>query len=65
MDFEPVPSEPIDYKQVSKLMRQNVDILKREISVHIDLELERFKDEIDKKLASPLEASYLQARDRR
>lgn len=35
-------------QEVSKFMRINVDILKEEITSHIDKELKRFKDEIQR-----------------
>ena len=36
------------YLEISKYMKQNVDILKKELSDHIDSEIERFKIEIEK-----------------
>ena len=34
--------------EISKMMRINLDILKEELTLHIDLELARFRHELDK-----------------
>ncbi len=40
----PIPSADIDYREVARLMRINIDILKKEITEHVDMELRRFHD---------------------
>ncbi len=44
MKFEkfPIPSEHVDYREVARMMRINIDILKEEITEHVNMELERF-----------------------
>jgi hypothetical protein len=42
-----IPSATIDYVQLNKMMKYNIDILKSEITDHIDCEIERFKNEIN------------------
>ena len=43
----PIPQYTPTFEQVSKQMRINVDILKQEISDHVDKEIERLRKEID------------------
>lgn len=42
-----IPDYIIDYREISKFMKINVDILKKELTEHIDKEIERFKMEIE------------------
>lgn len=37
-----IPSSDIDYRDVARLMRINIEILKKEITEHVNQELERF-----------------------
>ena len=37
-----IPNADIDYRDVARIMRQNIDILKEEITDHVNKELERF-----------------------
>lgn len=39
-----------DFSEIAKQMRINVDVLKKEITQHVDFELARFKKEIEKML---------------
>ncbi len=43
-----IPNLEPDFVEISRYMRINVDILKNEISDHIDAELKRFNQEIQK-----------------
>ena len=46
-----IPSANVDYREVARMMRINIDCLKKEITEHVDNELERFRqgmqEEID------------------
>ncbi len=42
-EYKKIPDSHADFKEVAKQMRINVDILKEEITKHIDDELKRFK----------------------
>jgi hypothetical protein len=50
MEFDypriPIPSVDIDYREVARLMRVNIDILKKELTDHVNEELQRFEDEM-------------------
>jgi hypothetical protein len=37
----------VDYREVARLMRINIDILKEELTEHVNNEIVRFKGEID------------------
>jgi hypothetical protein len=39
-----IPSENIDYREVARLMRINIDILKKELTDHVNNEIERFQN---------------------
>lgn len=39
--------DPVNYQDIEKHMRKNVDILKEEITNHVNSEIERFRKEID------------------
>lgn len=41
-----IPASVSDPKEISKLLKINVDFLKKEISHHIDIELKRFAIEL-------------------
>ena len=43
-----IPIAVVDPQQVSEFMRTNVDILKKEISDHVDREILRYKSEVEK-----------------
>lgn len=43
-----IPNPTPSFEQVSKQMRINVDVLKEEITNHINAELERFNTELEK-----------------
>lgn len=42
-----LPEKEADLQEVSRLMRTNCDILKEEITKHVDTEIERFKKQIE------------------
>lgn len=41
-----IPDNPLNYIQITQQMKINVEILKKELSDHVDNEIERFKKEI-------------------
>lgn len=41
-----IPSSDIDYREVARLMRLNVEILKKELSDHVSMEIDRFHESI-------------------
>lgn len=43
-EFIPIPEYSPTFEEISKQMRINIDILKHEITEHVDNELKRFKD---------------------
>lgn len=49
MKFEKIgiPCVDVDYREVARLMRINIDLLKKEITEHVDMELRRFHDEMN------------------
>ncbi len=48
MNFEkmPIPVKDVDYREVARVMRVNIDILKQEITEHVNMEIERFHNSI-------------------
>jgi len=50
MDYDKkTPAHIVDQGQVAKIMRINVDILKAEITEHVDKEIKRLNNEIERK----------------
>lgn len=47
-EFIPIPDYEPTYEEITIQMRINADIIKKEISDHIDKEIERFKRETQK-----------------
>ena len=41
-----IPSADIDYREVARLMRINIDIFKKELSDHVSMEIDRFHESI-------------------
>ena len=42
-----IPTAELNYSEISKMMRINVDILMKELTDHCDKEIKRFKEEIN------------------
>ncbi len=43
-----IPSVTLDYTEIAKAMKINIDILKKDLSDHVDSEIKRFKETIQK-----------------
>jgi hypothetical protein len=42
-----IPTEEVDYREVARIMRINIDLLKKELTDHVDSELRRFEQSLD------------------